>query len=107
MYPVNPVTYIDTIVYYDGPQVFEARNENGEHYIAWAIESENNQVTYATVEVDVSRLKQYREGLISLRDLIVHRSIPDWYIIQTSNLHEPLVLQQMQSNLVDSGFLPD
>jgi hypothetical protein len=58
--------------------------------------------------VEPERLRQFRTGLLDLRNLLVERSVTDWFlVVATADLNESLTLHPAQGNLAESAFLPD
>ena len=94
--------------YYDGPQVFEARDAVGGDYAAVMVEPLNGQDRYLVAMVDPERLRQFRAGLLDLRSLIAKRAAGDWFLaIAPAGLGVALPLNPGQGSLEASGFLPE
>lgn len=105
---MKTVRHTTTLFYYDGPQVFEARDSIGGHYVAVMVEPENGQDRYLVAGVEPERLRQFRAGLLDLRGLLTERVIEEWFLaLAPSGLDEALVLQPATSSLAQSEFLPD
>ena len=97
-----------TLFYYDGPQVFEARDAVGGDYVAVMVEPLNGQDRYLVAMVDPERLRQFRAGLLDLRSLIAKRAAGDWFLaIAPAGLGVALPLNPGQGSLEASGFLPE
>lgn len=43
---MKTIYYTTTLFHYDGPQIFEARDATGGHYVALSIESRDGQECY-------------------------------------------------------------
>jgi len=105
---MKTIRYTATLFYYDGPQVFEARDAIGGHYVAMMVEPENSQDRYLVAGVEPERLRQFRAGLIDLRTLLTERSVEEWFLTVAGNdLGEPLELHPGQGRLTEGAFLPD
>ena len=105
---MKTVRHTTTLFYYDGPQVFEARDSIGGHYVGVMVEPLNGQDQYLVAGVEPERLRQFRAGLLDLRTLLTEREDEDWFLtVPTGGLTEPLALQPAQRSLWESGFLPD
>ena len=105
---MKTVRHTTTLFYYDGPQVFEARDAIGGHYVGVTVEPQDGQDRYLVAGVEPERLRQFRAGLLDLRGLLTERAVADWFIaFAPAGLSEPLELQAAQGSLAESGFLPD
>jgi hypothetical protein len=105
---MKTIQHSATLFYYDGPQVFEARDAIGGHYVAVMVEPENDKDRYLVAGVEPERLRQFRAGLIDLRTLLTGRAVEEWFLTSTGDdLNEPLTLQPATGSLAESGFLPD
>ena len=105
---MKTVHHTQTLFYYDGPQVFEARDVIGGHYVAVMIEPENGHDRYLVAGVAPERLRQFRAGTLDLRSLLTQGGEGEWYLATVeAGLDQPLSLVAQSISLVDSGLLPD
>ena len=105
---MKTIQHTNTLFYYDGPQVFEARDAIGGHYIAVMVESDNLNERYLLAGVTPEQLREFRSGGIDLRSLLLESDEEERYLaIVGTNLDHPLVLDHLFIPLEDSGFLPD
>lgn len=105
---MKTIQHTNTLFYYDGPQVFEARDAIGGHYIAVMVESDNLNERYLLAGVTPEQLREFRSGGIDLRSLLIGSDEEERYLaIVETNLDHPLVLDHLSIPLEDSGFLPD
>jgi len=105
---VKTIRHTATLFYYDGPQVFEARDAIGGHYIAVMVEPQDGNDCYLVVGVAPERLRQFRAGGLDLHTLISEGGQDEWYLAPVlAGLTEPLPLQAQSALLSDSGFLPE
>jgi hypothetical protein len=105
---MKTIRHSATLFYYDGPQVFEARDAIGGHYVAVLIEPEHGHDRYLVAGVEPERLRQFRGGLLDLRSLLVERNEAEWHIATVTNsLNEPLGILPQEGSLTASPFLPD
>ena len=105
---MKTIRHTMTLFYYDGPQVFEARDAIGGHYLAVMIEPENSEARYLVAGIEPERLRQFRAGLLDLRMLLTERVIEEWFIaVAPGGLNEPLALQPAPGILADCRFLPE
>jgi hypothetical protein len=105
MKTIRPTT---TLFYYDGPQVFEARDAIGGHYVAVMVEPVNGQHQYLVAGVDPERLRQFRTGTLDLRSLLAEAGEEEWYLAtKAAGQDQPLAIVPQRTPLLESGFLPD
>ena len=64
---MKTIRHTATLFYYDGPQVFEARDAIGGHYVAVMVEPQGEQDRYLVAGVAPERLRQFRSGTLDLR----------------------------------------
>ena len=103
---MTTIRHTTTLFEYDGPQLFEARDDDGGQYLALLVDSPEEQDRYLVVQVDPERLRQFRAGALELRPLIVEASKDQWYLVTTTNLDEPLAIE-LQRTPIEERFLPD
>ena len=102
------IQHSDTLVYYDGIEVFEGHDSSGSHYIGVLISIEDNVGQYLVTSVSPNRLSQFRAGEVELRQLLLDSSTPEWYITYASgDLSQPLLLEEQHYPFADSGLLPE
>ena len=102
------IRYVETLVYYDGPQVFEARDAIGGHYIA-LLGPSDTETRYLVAGVSPLQLAAFRSGEIDLLDL-VERSDADSRYTTTSmplSADTELAVEVFEGPLEGSGFLPE
>ena len=103
---MTTICHTTTLFEYDGPQLFEARNDDGGQYLALLVDSPEEQDRYLVVQVDPELLSQFRAGALELRPLIAEASKDQWYLATTTNLDEPLAIE-LQRTPIEESFLPD
>lgn len=105
---MKTIRHTTTLFYYDGPQVFEARDAIGGHYVAVMVEPQDGQDRYLVAGVAPERLRQFRSGTLDLRSLLAEAGEEEWYMATTAaGLDQPLVLVPQSTPLAESGLLPD
>ena len=105
---MKTIRHTATLFYYDGPQVFEARDAIGGHYVAVMVEPQGEQDRYLVAGVAPERLRQFRSGTLDLRSLLAEAGVEEWYLATTAaGLDQPLALVPQQTLLMESGLLPD
>ena len=103
---MTTIHYTNTLFDYDGPQLFEAHDDDGGQYLALLVDSEEEQDRYLVVQVDPERLQQFRAGALELRPLIAEASRHQWYLATATNLDEPQTIER-QRMPIEERFLPD
>ena len=101
------IRHIETLAYYDGPAVFEARDTIGGRYIA--VRSRSRRIHYLVAGVAPDQLRAFLEGEIDLRHLLLE-SEPDCRYTTTSMpgaCNDELEVEPFEESLEESGFLPD
>ena len=105
---MKQIRHTSTLFYYDGPQVFEARDAIGGHYIAVLVPSNEDDDRYLVAGVNPERLRQFRSGVLDLRTLLVESDEAIRYLATAVHgLDHPLTLDRLPASLVDDGLLPD
>src|SRR6266516_4062207 len=105
---MNTIRHTTTLYYYDGPQVFEARDAIGGHYIAVMVEPQQGKDKYLVVGIEPERLRQFRMGVLDLRALLTARDEAEWYLAEfAEGMNAPLVLQPQSQSLAGYAHLPD
>jgi hypothetical protein len=105
---MKTIRHTTTLFYYDGPQVFEARDTIGGHYVAVMVASENGADRYLVAGVAPERLRQFRAGTLDLRTLLSEGVAEEWYLTTVATgLDQPLALVPQTTPLAESGLLPD
>ena len=102
------VRHTATLVYYDGVQVFEGRDNIGGHYVGVMIESLDASDRYLVTGTEPESLRLLRSGALDLKSLLLRGAEHGWYIAETDgDFTEPLALQEQNGALVEKDFLPD
>ena len=115
---MKSIRHTNTLFYYDGPQVFEARDAIGGHYVAvmsgpelrpeTAAPSDGLSDRYLIAGVAPEQLRQFRVGTIDLRSLLVSSDDDERYVATARNgVENALELERLTTPLIESGYLPD
>lgn len=105
---MKTIRHTATLYYYDGPQVFEARDAIGGHYVAVMVEAAEGTDRFLVAGVAPERLRQFRMGVLDLRSLLLERAEDEWYLATAGlNLNEPLTLAPQSAALSSFSQLPD
>ena len=105
---MRDVRFHRTLFYYDGPQVFEARDHIGGHYLGMVPDvSGDPRERCLVVGVAPERLRQFRVGTIDLRTLLVDAH-PDVRYVGTmpADTGDLLPLTPLGTPRIDESLLP-
>lgn len=101
---MKTIHHTHTLFYYDGPQVIEALDAIGGHYVAVLVEDE----TYLVTGAPPARLREFRAGKLDLRSLLLETGREEWFLaLASTGLGSPLVLRPQQVSIENSGWLPE
>ena len=115
---MKSIRHTNTLFYYDGPQVFEARDAIGGHYVAVMVAPEPHSETaapsdgssdrYLLAGVAPERLRQFRAGAIDLRSMLVGSDEDERYVaIARNGVGNALELERLTTPLIEIGYLPN
>ena len=97
-----------TLLYYDGVQVFEGRDDSGNCYLGSLIDSTPDADRYLVTGVHPEHLRQLRAGARDLRAVLLERSYSGWYLACVGdNFATPFALERQQGMLLDHDYLPE
>jgi hypothetical protein len=104
---MKTVSLHQILAYYDGPQVVEARDTIGGHYVGLAIDDANFE--FLIVGASPERLRQFRGGTIDLLALITDRPVDiGWQLAKCSDGDaSTLGLSDLSWDPIRADFLPD
>lgn len=100
-------TIKDVLFYYDGPQVLEARDSIGGHYILLAIDQPVGQ--FCAVGVSPESLRQFKRGEVDLLSLFENRTRDrSWHIVDQSMVN-PDLFEEISAHVgeVYADYLPE
>lgn len=103
---MRKIHYTSTLFYYDGPQIFEARDAIGGHYLALMVPRLNGNERYLVVGIEPEKLRQFRQGFLDLRTLLINSDEEERYLTTVTNDLDDLLLHPLDVPLVGSPFLP-
>lgn len=105
---MKTIRYTKTLYYHDGPQVFEARDSIGGHYVALMVESERSGDRYVVAGVAPEKLRLFRVGSLDLRSLMMEAEPDQCYLASFGEtMGSPLVIEKERPSLDACRFLPD
>ena len=105
---MNAITLTEVLEYYDGIQMFAARDTTGVHYLCDMIDSKGDFDRYAVAAVCPKRLDDFRAGRVDLRTLPLESPSGKWYItVAKGTIDAPLELIPQSQTLTVSSHLPE
>ena len=98
----------ETLVYYDGVEVFAGQDPIGGHYVGMRIDTTGEVDHYVVTGVPPERLRLFRSGVIDLRTLFLEAPGGEWFITRTEGEPgQPLILEPQSGSLLATDFLPE
>ena len=105
---MKQIRHTNTLFYYDRPQVFEARDAIGGHYVAVLAPLDGGEDRYLAAGVNPERLRQFRSGVLDLRSLLVESDEEIRYLATAKDrLDQPLALERLPASFMVGELLPD
>ena len=105
---MKTIRITEILEYYDGIQIFAARDSSGGHYLGGMIDTVGDHDRYAVVGVRPERLADCRIGLVDLRTLMLETPGGEWYIsMPEGGIEDPQALIPQSTPLAESGCLPE
>ena len=97
----------DVLDYYDGIEIFAARDERGEDYLGLRIDTSGDHDRYAVVAVRSKRLREFCSGKLDLRDLMLEAPKGEWYVtVASMAFGQPMPLKLQDKPLEQADVLP-
>ena len=104
---MRTIRNIKALVYYDGVQVFEARDLIGGHYVGVMIDTKDSTDRYLVAGATPEDLRRFRLGKLDLRSLLLESPDDEWYLTQVGDdFRQPLPLVRQNGRLANADFLP-
>ena len=105
---MKTVKLTEILDYYDGIQLFAARDLIGGHYVCDLIDTVGDFDRYLVAGVRPERLDDFRTGKVDLRTLLLESPDGEWYITTADgSIDDPLTLVPQQEPLAATEYLPD
>ena len=99
---MKTIKHTNTIVYYDGVQVFAGQDAAGDHYVGAMIDTVGNADRYLVVAVAPDPLSRFYAGDLDLRTLLLESSVDGWYTaLVDDDLERPVSLESQQGLLLE------
>ena len=101
------VRVTDTLLYYDGPRVVLAVDQNGAYYVADLVTEDHEDEQYQAVRAGPDSLGRLLGGQIDLRALLLQEGSRRWFLSDPdASDGEELVLTKQDIPICDSDTLP-
>ena len=101
------IRYARTLEYYDGIQLFEAKDAIGGTYIAALLKTNKEADQYLLVGCEPQELRIFRNGGTDLRNLMTRSAVHGWYLADLTGLDKPLSLQPQEEDNIPEDLLPE
>lgn len=73
---------LSTLIYYDVPHLFIARDMVGTNYLCLLIDDSDEQHKYIAVAISPDKLNKVINGLLDLRSIFESPELGTWYVLQ-------------------------
>ncbi len=105
---MKTIKHTNTLVYYDGVQVFAGQDHVGDHYVGTMIDTVGDADRYLVVAVAADPLRRFYAGELDLRSLILESSADGWYTaLVGDDFERPVSLESEQGRLLEMDYLPE
>ncbi len=105
---MKTIKHTNTLVYYDGVQVFAGQDAVGEHYAGSMIDTVGDADRYLVVAVASDPLRRFYAGDLDLRTLLLESSVDGWYTaLVDDDFERPVSLESQQGPLLEMDYLPE
>ena len=105
---MKTIKHTNTLVYYDGVQVFAGQDEVGDHYVGAMIDTVGDADRYLVVAVAPDPLHRFYASDFDLRSLLLKSSGDGWYTaLVDDDFERPLSLEPVQGSLLEMAHLPE
>ena len=103
---MRPLTLIDTLEFYDVPQILTAKDATGTNYLCTLFNHTDEVCQYIGVQISEPRLMAFVGGQLDLRDAYLHPEVDNGlYLVETR--HETLTATTLlQPELLTEKMLP-
>ena len=105
---MTTIKHTQTLVYYDGVQVFAGQDAGGDNYIGAMIDAVGDADRYLVVAAASAPLRRFYAGEIDLRTLLMESSASGWYTaLIDDDFAQPVSLEMQQRPLLEMDYLPE
>ncbi len=105
---MTTIKHTQTLVYYDGVQVFAGQDAGGDNYIGAMIDTVGDADRYLVVAAAPDPLRRFYAGELDLRTLLLESSASGWYTaLVDDDFAQPVSLELQQCPLLEMDYLPE
>ena len=105
---MTTIKHTNTLVYYDGVQVFAGQDAGGDNYIGAMIDTVGDADRYLVVTTAPDPLRRFYAGDLDLRTLLLESSVDGWYTaLVDDDFERPVSLEPEQGPLLEMDYLPE
>lgn len=105
---MKSINCTNTLVHYDGVQVFAGRDTDGARYVGVMVDSTEEADSYIVVAADPGPLRRFYAGELDLRTLLLESSGESWYTaLVPDDFEGPVPLEPQQGPLLATEYLPE
>ena len=103
---IESINYTRTLDYYEGIQLFEARDDLGGSYVASLVETGQVSDKYLVVGCPPESLRKFMVGNIDLRELLQGSATYGWCLADVLGFDEPIKLDSPKREEIPDNYLP-
>ena len=105
---MTTIKHTQTLVYYDGVQVFDGQDASGNKYTGAMIDTVGDVDRYLVVAALPDPLRRFYAGELDLRTLLLESSASGWYTaLVDDDFAQPVSLDLQQRTLLEMDYLPE
>lgn len=105
---MKTIRHTKTLFYHDGPEVIEARDDDGREYVGVRVDSGDNGDRFLLICVTTVGFREFRAGSLDLRSLILGDSEKEWFLgVVAGEFGEFHELTRRDDLIESTGFLPE
>jgi len=105
---MRPLTLINTLEYYDVPQIFVAADATGTNYLCTLYKNDaENGYLYLGVQISEPRLMAFVGGQLDLRDAYIHPEVENALYVVTVKQELLTATTLLQAQDVSENMLPE
>ena len=105
---MKTIKHTNTLVYYDGVQVFAGQDDVGGYYVGAMIDTVGDANRYMVVAVASDPLRRFYAGDLDLRTLLLESSVDGWFTaLVDDDFERPVSLESQQDSLLEMSHLPE
>ena len=104
---MSQLTYIATLIYYDGHQLVVVKDEVDTCYLCILTGDEGGYFLYCCVAISRAKYSLLINNRIDVRDAFVERESEHWYRLRTQDITDRQFTFEMVSGAIPDNLLPD